>query len=563
MVRLPALLLVSLALSAADRWVEFRSGPFEVLTDAGERPGRQHLNELEQFRNAVEQVLGKTELSPLWPIRILVRSSAKETTQGLGFARDAYVGAMASQGPPPRSLLRACATILIESGQGRLPSDVERGLEDLFSTLEFRGPQVILGTPPPASERTRDWAKMHMLSVTAAYYGKLRTLVYNLERGVEPDPAYRNAFNKSPADIDKETDAYLRAGDFSTTPLHRRPIDPEKDFLAKPVAAGRSAILTADLLLSVPARLAEASAAYQAILKSSPLSPEALEGLGLVALREKRTEEARGLLARAVEASSTSARAFLEYARLETDGDKAMAALEKAAKLNPRWAQPHFEMAQREPDAAKRIQLLVAAAKREPRNVDYWRALAEAQESTGEFIDAAKSWASAELAAGSAGERQSIRDIRRQAEVRRREQEEAERKRKADEQQRELEALKQKSMASIQAALDKANRERPAVPPSSGKVEQWWNGPRPDGKIQGVLRQVDCLGKQARLVIEGDNRKLTRLLVRDPAQIFINGGEKSFVCGPQKPPRRVVAEYFAKPDAKLGTAGDVAVIEFP
>jgi hypothetical protein len=563
MLRLAAVLLVSVGLSGADRWVQFRSGPFEVLSGSGERAGRQRLNELEQFRNAVEQVLGNTDLQPVWPVRILVLHQAKQAGGSIGLARNAYAGAVTVEGPLPRSLLRACASLLIESMQGRLPQDVERGLEELFSTLEFRGPQVILGTSPPAAERTRDWARMHMLAVTPAYFGKLRILVYNLERGVETGPAYRNAFNKSPAEIDKEADAYLRAGNFPTAPLHRRPIDPETDFKAEPVEAARVPVLTADLILSTPARSGEARALYQAVLKSSPPSPEALEGLGLLALREKRTDEARSLLARAVEASSTSARAFVEYARLETDRDKSVAALEKAAKLNPRWAEPYFEMAQREPDPAKRIQLLVAAAKREPRNLDYWRALAEAQESAGEFIDAAKSWASAEVVAGSPEERQSIRDIRRQAEARRRDQEEAERKRKADEEQRELEALKQKSMASIQAALDKANREHPATPPSSGKVEQWWNGPRPDGKIQGFLRQVDCLGKQARLVIEGDDRKVTRLLIRDPSQIFINGGEKSFGCGPQKPARRIVAEYFAKPDAKLGTAGEVAVIEFP
>jgi hypothetical protein len=73
---------------------------------------------------------------------------------------------------------------------------------------------------------------------------------------------------------------------------------------------------------------------------------------------------------------------------------------------------------------------------------------------------------------------------------------------------------------------------------------------------------VDCLAKQARLVIEGPERKLTRLLVADPAKIFIAGGEKSLSCGPQKPARRIRVEYFAKPDPTLGTAGQVAAIEF-
>jgi tetratricopeptide (TPR) repeat protein len=489
-------------------------------------------------------VLGKPELSPVWPIRIVVVNSAKAATPGIGFARDAFTGAAVVKGPLPSSLLSDIARLLIESGQGRLPSELENGLVNLFSTLEFRGSEVILGAPPPQAPRNQDWARLHMLAVKEEYYGKLRTLVYNLERGVEPDPAYRNAVGKSPAEIEKEADAYLRAGDFATIPLRRRPLNPDKDFAAKPVDAGRVAILLADMQRGAAAR-----SAYEAILKASPSSPEALEGLGL--------------LARAIEAGSTSAMAYLGYAQLEPDRNKAVAALEKAAKLNPRWAEPHFELAQREPNAALRIQLLAAATKLEPRNAGYWRALAEAQEAAGEFVAAAKSWASAELAAPSGEERQRLRETRRVADLRRLEQEEAERKRKVEEQRREIEALKQKSVASIQAALDKANREHPATPPASGKVEAWWDGPRPDAKIQGVLRQVDCLGKQARLVIEGEDRKVTRLLVRDPEQIFIAGGEKALGCGPQKPVRRVAIEYFAKPDKRLGTAGEVAVIEFP
>jgi hypothetical protein len=221
-------------------------------------------------------------------------------------------------------------------------------------------------------------------------------------------------------------------------------------------------------------------------------------------------------------------------------------------------------MALREPDPALRVQLLAAAARREPRNVGYWRALAEAQDAAGQFVDAAKSWASAEVAAGSADERERLRESRLLAEARRRDEAEDARVRKIEETRRELEALKQKSMVGIQAALEKANRENPPMAPSSGKVEPWWDGPRPDGKVTGVLRQVDCLGQQARLVIEADGRKVMRLLVRDPSQITVaGGGEKSFGCGVQKPARRVVVEYFAKPDAKLGTAGEVAVIEFP
>ena len=72
----------------------------------------------------------------------------------------------------------------------------------------------------------------------------------------------------------------------------------------------------------------------------------------------------------------------------------------------------------------------------------------------------------------------------------------------------------------------------------------WWDGPKPAGKVQGNLKQVDCLGKQARLVVEGDDRKTVRLLVADPGKIAIIGaGELSLGCGVQKP-RRVVSRIF-------------------
>jgi hypothetical protein len=427
MTRLLTLLCIALALPAAERWVEFRSGPFEVLTDAGERAGRGRLAQFEQLRYAVEQVLGQAELRPGRPIRILVLRSAKEAAaaapaSGLVLAGDAITGAAAAEGPLSRSLLRACAQLLIESGPGRLPAEMESGLADLFSTLELTSTRIILGAPLPAQDRNRDWAKMHMLTVPPEYYGKLPVLVGNLWRGVEAGPAYRNAFGKSPAEIDEEAEAYFGAGNYATTPLRGRTMFPEREFAAKPVDPS------------------QARSAYEAIRSGSPASTEALERLGLITSRERRPTDAQAL-------------------------------------------------------------------------------------------------AAAEVA--------------------------AEKKRRAEEEQREIEKVKEKAIASIQAALAKGQSEQPASP-SSGKAVPWWDGPQPEGKVQGLLRQVDCLGQQARLVIEGQDKKLTRLLIRDPKQLaVVGGGDVTFGCGPQKPPRRVVVEYFPKPDAKLGTVGEAAVIEFP
>ena len=137
--------------------------------------------------------------------------------------------------------------------------------------------------------------------------------------------------------------------------------------------------------------------------------------------------------------------------------------------------------------------------------------------------------------------------------------EEAERRRDAEEEARELDALKAKARAEVHELEARYNK---GAPKSGGAAVPWWDGPKPGGKISGMLKQVDCLGKQARLLVEGDDRKILKFLVVDPTHIAITGGgEQSLGCGVQKP-RRVVVEYFPKANGRLATAGEVATIEF-
>jgi hypothetical protein len=137
--------------------------------------------------------------------------------------------------------------------------------------------------------------------------------------------------------------------------------------------------------------------------------------------------------------------------------------------------------------------------------------------------------------------------------------EDAERKRAAAEDARELDKLKAEARAEVHALEQKVGD--PAQNPGQ-KAVPWWDGPKPPGKLSGSLKQVDCLGTQARLVIEGDDHKTTRLLVTDPGKVALaGGGDQALGCGAQKP-RRVTIEYFPKANSKLATAGEVATIEF-
>src|SRR5207302_2640817 len=113
----------------------------------------------------------------------------------------------------------------------------------------------------------------------------------------------------------------------------------------------------------------------------------------------------------------------------------------------------------------------------------------------------AKAWRSAEQAASTPAEREKMQRARVDIERQRLDYEEAEKKRVAEENERELRKLKDAEIAKLRAAEATINQGGS----TGGKVEQWWNGPQAGGKVSGTLQQVDCLGKQARLIVRGED----------------------------------------------------------
>ena len=553
--RLLILLLVPWLLSADDQWTSFASGPFVVLTDAGARAGRETLLRLEEFRHALGQVVGEQDLETPEPIRVLLFKNAKgwATAQPLVEGRAGYFVVLPANAPVPAGVHRALTRLFLESNTARMPEDFERGLVDFFSTLEVTGIRITAGRPPEAPNL--DWARVHLLVVDPEYFGKLRVLLFNLRKGVDPEPAYRNAFGKAPAAIETQAKSHLAAGNFQTTQLSSRALS-QSDFGERQISDSDARLARADLLAGP-----QSAAEYEALLRAKAHVAEAEEGLGLLALRDRRPDDARRRFEAAIAAGSASARCYLEYARLEPDNEKATQALLKAAGVNPKLDEPFALMAQRDTDPRKRLAHWKAAAERDPRNASYWQALAEGYLSEHDYAAAAKAWTSGEQAATDPAQRATMRQARLAVEQQRLDYEAAERQRATDEQNREIERLKAEARAEVRALEEKYNEGKPGEP-QAGPAVAWWDGPRPTGKAHGSLKQVDCLGKQARLLVEGDDRATVKLLVTDPAKIMIlGGGEHTLGCGPQKS-RRVVVEYFPKPDAKLATAGEVATIEF-
>ncbi|MGC9951430.1 MAG: hypothetical protein ABSF64_34170 [Bryobacteraceae bacterium] len=551
--------LLPLTALAGEHWIRFTSGPIEVFSSAGSKDGRETLVKFEEFRHALGMVLGDNDLQLPRPIRVLLfKTGAPQTPEPVVRGRDQYNIVLTAGQEIPDEVFARLTQLFLDTTTARMPERLERGLISLFSTIQVTGIKITLGEPPVHPDM--DWARVHLLAVDPEYYGKLRVLTYNLRKGVDEDAAFRNALGKTPEQIELQAQAHLAAGRFQATSISPLPMSP-MDFPERSVDPDAAQLGVADLLLGDRSR-----AIYRELIAQKERVPEAWEGLGMLALRDHRTGEARNDFAAAMEAGAKSAECYMEYARLlsdnAADSAKALAALDKAAKINPKLAEPHFLMAQRQTEPPKRIAELKQAAKLDARNLDYWQALAEAYLEAHDYPRAAQAWKSAEQAAATPGDRARMQRKRLDIEAQRLDWEDAEKKRKADEEAREVDRLKQQARADLHALEARANQgQSPASP--NDKVVPWWDGPKPSGVTTGMLKQVDCLGKRMRLVVLDQDQKTVKLLIADPAQVAVVGGagDLKLSCGAQGM-RRVKVEYFPKADAKLATKGEVATIEF-
>jgi len=557
--RILLLALVPWLALADNHWVQYRTGPFELYSDANPKNARETLGWFDLLRWVLGYMLGNPDLQTARPIRILYFKTAKEReiypyVPPILDGRDRWNTLLTAGTPIPREVLRECTRLFLESNTGRMPPAIEHGIADLLSTIQVNGTHVTLGSPPAASERTRDWARMQLFATNPDYYAKLRILLYNLQKGADEDPAYLNSFGKSRAAMEKEVDQHIAAGNFQTSDVDAKPLAAERDYKEQPLLSKEVRLAQADLLVGEPSRRE-----YRALIQENEYVAAAYEGLGVMALRDKQNDEARHDFLESTNAGTPSARSYIEYARLEPDNAKALAALDKALKLNPKLAEGYTLIGRRQTDGAKKIQYLEKAAQLSPRDAAHWEELAMACLDEKVFEKAALAWRNAEQAATTREERERYSAARVAIDQQRLDWEEAERKREAEEHEREIRKLKAQALADLRAAEAKANA---GEGPAPGKVEKWWEGPKPDGHTTGNLTRVDCVGRQLRLVIESGDHKLTRLLVRDPSNLAIlGGGDQKLGCGVQKP-RQVTVEYFAKRNAQRATVGEVATIQF-
>ncbi len=551
------LLLISAACEAENRWYESRSGPIELLSDAPQSKSLATLGEAEQLRFVLGRLLGIDDLQANPKVRLVIFKDGRDASQAgatpapsLVEGRDRRAIVMiAGQKLAPDSI-RQLTRMFIERNTGRLPPEFERGLENFLTTLQVDGAHVRWGAPPANPDR--DWARVALLATDPEYAGRAGILLFNLQKGADDVPAYHNAFNKTKAEIEAAVDSFWKAKQFMAADAPSRPLNAQRDFDVHQLDPDVADLELADLLTS------QSAATYNRLIGKHVRLVDCYEGLALLSLRNDDSVTAGEYLNKAIEAGSRNAAILVRYARMEKDPDKARAALSKAVQADMNSAEAHHEYAGRL-SGADQIKELQAAAKLAPQNMDYQADLARAYLAAKQFAAAARAWTAAEQAATNDADREKMIEARLQIESQRLDAEEAERKRQKEEERKDIERLKAEAIARIRAAEAKANGT-PVDPQSMAKAVPWWDGPNAPNRVEGTLRQVDCLGKRLRLVILTKEKKTVRLLISDMSNLAVKGEPVSFACGVQKP-RQVIVDYSPKSDPNAGTSGEVAAID--
>jgi hypothetical protein len=531
---------------AAPHWTELNIGPFYVDTDSDTGAARDVLTQLEQTRWVLGGLLESKDLPSVWPIRVLLTRSSKTNPTGhFVWQNGQYLWVAPPGSPVP---LDEVAGILLDANTPRLPSDVESGLRQLFSTLQAHGSRVTWGAAPQHPDLA--WARMQLFATRFEYSASFHVFL-NALKGSGVQAAEQNAFGKDSKLLEDQAKANLTSHNWQPASVSGRPLDPKRDFGEHSLDAAVADVYLAEVEFSSDPKAAEA--AYKAATEAKG-PPVALGFEGLAQIAETEHDNSKPFLDNAIRAGSKSAPVYVAAAE-GLDAAQAVPLLKKAAQLNPLWAEPIFKQAELAPNSAEKEKLLKEAVKLDPRGTPYWLELAQVQTEAGESTAAQGSWLRAEDSAPNAAERGRIHQLRLDSEQERLDAADEARRREREAAHLDDERAQKAELDRIRAAEEKANQAADAkagTPKPEGVVR--WDEVIAQKKLQGTLLRVDCLHTATRLWVKDKAGSATQLLLK---QVSPPG----LACGAQQPPRRVTLAYSADPDEQFHTAGTVISIQ--
>jgi Flp pilus assembly protein TadD len=415
------------------QWVEVRSPNFSVVTDAGEKRGREVAMRFEQMRAVFGTLMTKAKVNLPVPLQIVAFRNTKEMRQvaplwkgkptelaGLfqGGADRSFIMLDMSQENPWTVVFHEYAHQLMNGNmQDQFDSWFEEGFAEYFSSIEVDGKEARVGKIPHNDYlilqqvpmlRVADLFKVRQYSETYNENGGRRTAFYvesgmlthyiydnqllpkvgvyfdlKTNKHVSVEDAIQQAFGMSASQFDKVLGDYVRVGRYRyysiSAPAHLE----ASNYTSHPLSATDANAVLADIHLHSPDYQARAVTEFQDILKTDPNNAAACRGLGYAYLQKRDFSQASDYFKRASQMDSKDPRVHYYNALLmaresgfsrTADMAPLTQELDTSISLDPNFADSYALLAFAQSSSGDSVKALTTMRKAidiDPRNENY------------------------------------------------------------------------------------------------------------------------------------------------------------------------------------------------
>jgi hypothetical protein len=325
--------LLSFNATAADsEWIRIRTANFEVYSSAGERSARETLDNFELVRSFFAQLMGSGSLGTQ-PVRVLVFGSRREyEAHRVNAIADAYYHGtpegesvvMSQTGADAFPIaVHEYAHLFFAHSQWNLPPWLNEGLAELYSTLRPEGDRVVVGAGRPRVEKwtplavilaagkespyylerdkaaslyNQGWTLVHMLSMSPAYAPKFAQVLAEVRGGARSQEVLTRIYGRTLAQIESDTQAYLRRERFNGVTLPVKLQHNESSASAEPAASIDVKLALAELE-NQPGREEASRRNFEMLATEAPSRPEPHVTLGFLAWKQSQSNLAQSNLA--------------------------------------------------------------------------------------------------------------------------------------------------------------------------------------------------------------------------------------------------------------------------
>ncbi|HZZ16387.1 MAG TPA: tetratricopeptide repeat protein [Candidatus Sulfotelmatobacter sp.] len=415
------------------QWVEVRSPNFSVVTDAGEKRGREVAMRFEQMRAVFGSLMTKVNVSLPVPLQIVAFRNTKEMRQvaPLFNGKPTQVAGLFQSGQDrsfimlDMSVENPWVVVFHEYAHqlmnGTIPEQLdpwfEEGFAEYFSSIEVDGKQARVGKVPEdeylilrqsgtikiadlfrvqqnsrtynesGDHRTTFYAESGMLmhyiydNQLMAQVGAYFDLKENKHLGSED--AIRQAFGMSAADFDKALRNYILSGHYRYYAIPTPANISSSKYPAVPLSAATGNAVLADIHLHSRDYQEQALKEFGEILKSDANNAAACRGLGYAYLQKQDFKNAQQYFKMASQLDSNDPRVHYYSALLmvretgfgsDADLPGISRELETSISLDPNFADSYAVLALAQStagDSGKAIVTMRKALAISPRNENY------------------------------------------------------------------------------------------------------------------------------------------------------------------------------------------------